>query len=73
MGKKHRVQRREGDPCGLEWPRKALRGRNFLNRASKGRSDLEWEYTPGRQNPGIEGRCKRLRSLKGQRGRLLEN
>lgn len=72
VGKKHYVQRREGDHCGLEWPRKASRGRNFLNKASKDRSRLEWACIPGSQDPGIDGMCERPRSPKGQRGSLGE-
>ena len=56
----------------MEWPRKASRGRNFLNRASKDRSYLEWACVPGRLDPGIDGKCERLGNPKGQRGSLGE-
>ena len=33
---------------------------------------LEWACIPGRLDPGIEGKCERLGSPKGQRGSLGE-
>lgn len=46
--------------CGLEWPRKASRGRKYLNRALEDRSDLEREGVPGRQNQSIDGEVQEL-------------
>lgn len=66
MDKKHCVLRREGDHHGLKCLQKFKR-RNYSNRALDGRSDLEREGIPGRQNHRIGGRYKSLWSINDKR------